>query len=153
MDKTKITEGKKLLEAAHDCQQPLRDQKMAYICFRGWMNDNAGLLIAAAEDCERLKESVAKLGDAYMDTQRELTIAQADYLEIKCQLASARQQLEEIVCTEGCDAGVIYKSWEAETKWNHIHKCEEYLHENFSPLGDALVKLHETLKGTKSNGT
>ena len=57
-------------------------------------------------------------------------------------LREAKADLEKIVCTEGCDAGVIYLSSESPTHYDPEVKWQVYNHENFSPLGDALVALH-----------
>ena len=55
-----------------------------------------------------------------------------------------RQQLEEIVCPEGDDAGVILKSSESPTHVEEINgrRVMVYDNEYFSELGAALVKLH-----------
>lgn len=65
---------------------------------------------------------------------------------LKVILAEARRQLAEIVCTDGDDAGVILKSWESPTHYSETYNCLVYDHENFSELGNALVKLAETLR-------
>lgn len=64
-------------------------------------------------------------------------------------ITAIRTKLESIVCTEGCDRGVIYLSNEGPTHTEVIDgkPCEVYNHENFSPLGDALIELYELTNG------
>mgnify|MGYP006908255373 CR=1 FL=1 len=52
-----------------------------------------------------------------------------------------RSAIEEIVIPDGEDAGVILLSSESPTRYDPDLKRHVYLHENFSPLGDALVSL------------
>lgn len=59
------------------------------------------------------------------------------------QLESARDHIETIVEPTGEDAGVILLSDDSPTRYDPNRKCQVYLHENFSPLGDALVLLHQ----------
>ncbi len=65
------------------------------------------------------------------------------------QLVNKKQELktklEEIVCTEGIDAGVVLKSEQGSTKYDPELKCNVYVHEYFSPLGDALIELYELI--------
>lgn len=64
-------------------------------------------------------------------------------------IAAAIAKLEEIVCTEGCDAGVVLLSEEGPTHqevWDG-KPVRVYDHEYFSPLGDALIALYKILKG------
>lgn len=60
-----------------------------------------------------------------------------------------RQKLEAIVCTEGCDRGVILLSSDGPTHTELVNgkKVQVYDHENFSPLGDALIELHDLTSG------
>jgi len=60
-------------------------------------------------------------------------------------LYELKRKLEEIVCTSGVDAGVIYKSTESPTYYDNELKCQVYKHEHFSELGDSLVKLSREL--------
>jgi hypothetical protein len=66
--------------------------------------------------------------------------------EEKVKIAAAL--LERIVCTEGEDAGVILLDHEGTTHTEEIdgRKVSVYDHAYFSPLGDALIALHKTLK-------
>lgn len=57
-----------------------------------------------------------------------------------------RSKLEEIVCTEGCDRGVVLLSQEGSTHYDPELKVNVYDHENFSPLGDALIELYDLIK-------
>jgi len=62
-------------------------------------------------------------------------------------LAAARAKLQEIVRTEGEDAGVIYLSNEAVMDPVPDSDAKVYRNRYFSPLGDALMELHELLEG------
>lgn len=66
-----------------------------------------------------------------------------DALLAACEAALA--DLERIVCIEGPDRGVIMLSGDSPTHYDHEAGCQVYEHENFSPLGDALIALHEQL--------
>lgn len=71
-----------------------------------------------------------------------MSIFNPEHLGAACSEVLA--DLESIVCTEGCDSGIIMISDESPT-----HKDDEgrsvYDYEHFSPLGDALVALHRKL--------
>lgn len=54
--------------------------------------------------------------------------------------------LEEAVCTEGCDKGVILLSDHGTTHREEGVSCPIYDHEYFSPLGDALIAAWELSK-------
>lgn len=56
-------------------------------------------------------------------------------------IRGSQNALDEIVISEGEDAGVILLSWDSSTYYDLEHKCQVYKHEHFSPLGDALVNL------------
>lgn len=64
-------------------------------------------------------------------------------------VAAIRQKLENIVCTEGVDKGVVLLSHDAPTHWDESRQCRVYNHEYFSPLGDALIELYEMTKGSE----
>lgn len=64
------------------------------------------------------------------------------------QLELIRDKLKTIVCTEGCDRGVVLLSNDGPTHYDAETKCEVYDHENFSPLGDALIELWELAGGS-----
>lgn len=75
----------------------------------------------------------------------EQQIAMARYcVEASRVLSEARQQLEEIVCVKAPDDGVILLSHESPCHHEPL-KGSVYDHAHFSPLGDALIALHETL--------
>jgi len=67
--------------------------------------------------------------------------AAAEVDALRRKLAAVRKALEKIVIPEGVDAGVILLSWESPTHYDPEIKCQVYEHENFSPLGYALVAL------------
>jgi hypothetical protein len=62
-------------------------------------------------------------------------------------LLAIREAIDEIVISEGEDAGVILMSSESPTHYSEEAKCQVYDHENFSPLGDALVALARLARG------
>jgi hypothetical protein len=64
-------------------------------------------------------------------------------------VAACVKDLEEIVCTEEPDRGVVLLSSDGPTHTEEVNgrPCQVYDHEHFSPLGDALIALHTKLKG------
>ena len=66
---------------------------------------------------------------------------------LKQQLTESRESLKQIVCTEGQDRGLVLQDHESPTKYNEVLKFHVYEHDNFSPLGDALISLWEQLQG------
>lgn len=68
---------------------------------------------------------------------------QGEIARLNATLDSIRQKLQEIVCTEGCDRGVVMLSQDGPTHYDAEAKCQVYDHENFSPLGDALIELYD----------
>ena len=65
----------------------------------------------------------------------------------RAMLRSAITLLEEIVCVTGSDRGVVLVSGESPTHYDAGMRCQVYDHENFSQLGDSLIRLHEKLQG------
>ena len=61
-------------------------------------------------------------------------------------LAAIRTILKTVVVTEGIDRGVVLLSSDGPTHYDPEQKCRVYDHENFSPLGDALIAIHELTK-------
>jgi hypothetical protein len=61
------------------------------------------------------------------------------------QLAEIRNRLEAIVCTDGCDRGVVLLSQDGPTHTEIVNgrPAQVYDHVNFSPLGDALIELYD----------
>lgn len=68
---------------------------------------------------------------------------QGEIARLTVQLATIRRKLEEIVCTLEPDKGVVMLSYEGPTHYDAELGCQVYDHENFSPLGDALIELHD----------
>lgn len=66
------------------------------------------------------------------------------------QMAEIRAKLESIVCTGGCDAGVVLLSQEGpcHTEIRDGRQVQVYDHDYFSPLGDALIELYQLAGGT-----
>jgi hypothetical protein len=64
-------------------------------------------------------------------------------------ISDALQILETIVCTVPPDEGVVMLSYEGPSHWDDELGCSVYDHEYFSPLGDALIKLHDVLGGKR----
>lgn len=58
----------------------------------------------------------------------------------------AIQQLEKIVCVAKPDDGVVLLSNDGPSHYDEQLKGQVYDHEHFSPLGDALIELHQTLQ-------
>ena len=65
--------------------------------------------------------------------------------KLKTAADSMRAKLQEIVVTDGCDKGVVLLSHDGPTHYDHEIQCQVYDHENFSPLGDALIELYEMI--------
>lgn len=61
-------------------------------------------------------------------------------------IMAAKELVERIVCTEGEDKGVVMLSQEGPCTFDEDLQCYVYLHEYFSPLGDALIELWDLLK-------
>lgn len=61
--------------------------------------------------------------------------------KLEDQLARINVAIREIVCTEGEDTGMIMLSNDSPTRYDAERKCHIYIHENFSPLGDAMISL------------
>lgn len=79
-------------------------------------------------------------------------VAQND--QLRQAMADVTQRLEAIVCTEGCDRGVILLSHEGPTHTEVVNgrPMQVYDHENFSPLGDALIELYERSRERSGQG-
>jgi hypothetical protein len=58
-------------------------------------------------------------------------------------LRDIRQHIESVVVTAGEDRGVVLLSNDAPTHYDAERKCNVFDHENFSPLGDALVAIYD----------
>jgi hypothetical protein len=57
-------------------------------------------------------------------------------------LRRIRKLMESVVCTEGCDKGVVLLDNEGRTYYDENLKGRVYYHEYFSPLGDALIHIY-----------
>ena len=66
---------------------------------------------------------------------------------LTAQLTAAKLAVERILCTQGCDAGVVLLSNQSTSHYDPEVQGQVYDHEYFSPLGDALIELYETLGG------
>lgn len=98
---------------------------------------------ALAAKAGRRIEELLGLGDpveVHQDYRREGEAAQS-VDELRRRLAAIRDALAKIVISEGEDAGVILLSSDSTTHYAEQAKGQVYDHENFSPLGDALVNL------------
>lgn len=64
-------------------------------------------------------------------------------------LRQIREKLEDIVCTKGCDSGVVMLSQDGPCHTEIIdgQRMQVYDHEYFSPLGDALMELYRIASG------
>jgi len=85
---------------------------------------------------------------AVFESQVREVIIELTYL--RCTIRDARRLLERIVCTEGSDRGVVLLSNDSPTHYDPAAKGQVYDHENFSPLGDALIELHGVLRVEES---
>ena len=74
----------------------------------------------------------------------------AEVERLQAVIHKMRTAIEEIVCTEGCDKGVVMLSHEGPTHYDAEAKCQVYDHEYFSPLGDALIALHDLTAAPES---
>lgn len=68
---------------------------------------------------------------------------QGEIARLSASLAKIRAKIEDVVCTEGCDKGVVMLSRDGPTHYDEELKCQVYDHEYFSPLGDALIAIHD----------
>lgn len=75
--------------------------------------------------------------------------AEIERTEMKAlaQLREIRDKLASIVCTEGCDKGVVMLSDDGPCHYDAALKCQVYDHDYFSPLGDALIEVWELACG------
>jgi hypothetical protein len=95
----------------------------------------------------RSSKTMADDGSLHMDYIVDLCTLADAYYTLLPTLDLARRKLEEIVCTVGQDRGVVLLSNDGPTHYDAEQKCQVYDHENFSPLGDALIELHDMLTG------
>jgi hypothetical protein len=58
-------------------------------------------------------------------------------------MLQTKDRLGKIVCTEGDDKGVVLLSSDGPTKHDPKVNGQVYIHEHFSPLGDALIEAFE----------
>ena len=79
-----------------------------------------------------------------LDEERAARLADDD--TDRALLRAAITLLEEIVCVIGDDRGVVLMSNDSPTHYDAAVRCQVYDHENFSPLGDALIRLHDKLR-------
>lgn len=103
------------------------------------------------EGVRETQEVIDKLLSAA--SERDALLASVKQLEKS--LAAVRSKLAEIVCTEGCDAGVVMLSNDGPTH-SETHggrTIQVYDHEYFSPLGDALVEAWKMAGGTIQDQT
>lgn len=98
--------------------------------------------------CEIMSDFPQSLrGESWMklcgSVAKELARQQMEVSRLTNQIAAIREQLETIVCTEGIDAGVVLLSHDGPTHFDPAVNMQVYDHEYFSPLGDALIALHD----------
>ena len=74
------------------------------------------------------------------------SIKDNEIFDLKEKIRKIREAVEDVVVTKGEDKGVVLMSIASPTVYNEELKCQVYIHDNFSPLGDALVKIHEMCK-------
>jgi len=125
----------------------------------GWDEDSDRMLIVTWGRTPDQKTSAAKAGEliekclgldssaaeTYEDFRREGEAART-VDALRRRISEIRERLSEIVISEGQDAGCILLSGASPTHYDREHECHVYDHENFSPLGDALVQLGKLVK-------
>jgi len=121
------------------------DQDTGQIVIRFWavrQADGKNLLRLPGTNGEAIARFIVAARNGLTSLLAELTEwhDRADAAELA--LFKSRVLLDQIVVAEGCDSGVILKSWESPTMYDPEIKGQVYKHEHFSELGDALVALH-----------
>jgi hypothetical protein len=84
------------------------------------------------------------------DGRRQLvTCIDQEFARVNGIVASAREQLQEIVCVVPPDDGVVLLSNDSpcHPEERGGYTVQVYNHKHFSPLGDALMALHAILSG------
>lgn len=102
------------------------------------------------DEIESLRELVKITREARdAADSRAKEAVQAEMAELRKRLATIRVKLQDIVCTEPPDEGVVLLSDDSTTHKEKMlvsgveFDVEVYDHEHFSPLGDALIELYE----------
>ncbi len=93
---------------------------------------------------DALRIHAETLGQKGMPASRQLLLdSAAEMALLRGRLAACRLMLEEIVCTEDDDAGVVLLSQDGPThpERRGDRTIQVYDHMYFSPLGDALIAL------------
>lgn len=121
------------------CEHPIGEANAALIAE---LRNAVDSLLADRETARRLEIQ----RDAYVIAGDHLS---AELARLRERVALAKSKLAEVVCTEGCDRGVVLLSSDGPTHFEiyDSRKYEVYDHENFSPLGDALINLWEIING------
>lgn len=102
-------------------------------------------LASLQQENERLKgERFAPMGDNHHNAAL-CPYCGEPLRRLVADLRDAINLLENIVCTKEPDRGVVMLSNEGRTHYDAARHCQVYDHENFSPLGDALIALHDRL--------
>lgn len=117
-------------------------------------------LAAATAEVERLQSFITSLkvnietavgrhADSFTELGlKDLIVTLKQRLEAaEARVAEAVKKLEDIVCVAEPDRGVVLLSYDGPTHYDTAAKCQVYDHQNFSPLGDALIALHDLLSG------
>ncbi len=79
--------------------------------------------------------------DAHSQCNYDIHLLKTENERLLAVLRVAREKLAEIVVTDGIDKGVVLLSCDGPTHYDPEVKGQVYDHENFSPLGDALIDL------------
>ena len=108
-------------------------------------NTEANASIADEESAhEETRKQLAKV-------QKEADSSYATAIRLAESSHAAMKMLEDIVCIHNPDRGVVLLSVDGPThpEEHNGETIQVYDHEHFSPLGDALIALHEQLQGAK----
>lgn len=89
------------------------------------------------------KMDAPALRKALMHAIREAAEEKTENRRLRRTIEAVRSKLEDIVCTEGEDAGVVLLSTEAPYEPERVNGIPVYQLEYFTPLGEALMDLYK----------
>lgn len=92
-------------------------------------------------DSENYRAECGLCGTKNCDMLTDDYCASCKIDRLRSALTEASEAIHKIVESDGEDAGVIYPSDDSPVYFDETLNAHVYEHENFSPLGDSLVKL------------